>query len=61
MDKQKKIKGGKRSSEIIELGFLEKEDGKKHQSKIVYSPNGVAPTICAGCGVKYWINVLVKE
>lgn len=46
---------------IIELGHIEKNDSKRHQSTLVYSVYGVAPTVCAGCGVKYWINVLVKK
>ena len=28
---------------------------------MVYSIHGSSPTICAGCGVKYWINVVVKK
>ena len=36
---------------IVELGHIEKGTGK-HQSNVVYSENGIAPTICAGIGVK---------
>ncbi len=32
--------------EIIKLGNLYK---KKHQSGVVYSENGNAPALCAGC------------
>lgn len=44
--------------EIFKIGFLSKQDGKKHQSNEVFSIYGLSPTICAGCGIKYWINVL---
>ncbi len=47
--------------EIKELGFIAKKDNKKHESNVVYSVQGIAPTICAGCGVKYWINILVRD
>lgn len=36
---------------IVELGYIEKGTGK-HQSNVVYDSNGVAPTLCAGIGVK---------
>lgn len=44
-------------SKIKELGFIDKL-GKKAQSNIVYSPEGLAPTICAGIGQKYWIHIM---
>lgn len=40
-----------RLSKIIEVGFIEKGTGK-HQSNIVYSVNGIAPTVCAAFSVK---------
>ena len=49
------------SKQMIQLGYISKEDKKKHESNVVYSINGAAPTICAGCGVKYWINVVVRK
>ena len=36
---------------IIEIGFIEKGTGK-HQSNIVYSANGIAPTVCAAFSIK---------
>ena len=38
-------------SKIIEVGFIEKGIGK-HQSNIVYSVNGIAPTVCAAFSIK---------
>lgn len=38
-------------NEIIEIGFLEKGTGK-HQSNIVYSIEGISPTVCAMWMVK---------
>lgn len=35
-----------KNNKIVEVGCLEKGTGK-HQSNIVYSINGVAPTVCA--------------
>lgn len=37
-------------TEVIELGYIEKGTGK-HQSNVVYSTDGLAPTICASYGV----------
>lgn len=45
------MQGGGREPMIIELGHIEKGTGK-HQSNVVYDSNGVAPTLCAGIGVK---------
>lgn len=36
---------------VIELGIIDKGTGK-HQSNVVFSVNGIAPTICASYGVK---------
>ena len=38
-------------SKIIEVGFINKGTGK-HQSNIVYSANGIAPTVCASFCIK---------
>ena len=38
-------------NEIIEVGFIDKGTGK-HQSNIIYSANGVAPTVCASFCIK---------
>lgn len=38
-------------TEVIELGYIEKGTGK-HQSNVVYSTDGLAPTICASYGIK---------
>ena len=38
-------------NKIIKVGFIEKGTGK-HQSNIVYSINGIAPTVCAAFCVK---------
>lgn len=47
---------------IIELGHIEKGTGK-HQSNVVYSSGGIAPTLCAGIGVKQQptMSLEVKE
>ena len=42
---------------IDQLGWLERGNGKT-QSNVVYSVGGVAPCVCAGCGVKYWIYIV---
>ncbi len=39
------------TNKIIEIGFIEKGTGK-HQSNIVYSVNGIAPTVCAAFSIK---------
>lgn len=39
------------ANKIIEIGFIEKGTGK-HQSNIVYSVNGIAPTVCAAFSIK---------
>lgn len=45
---------------IDQLGWLERGNGKT-QSNVVYSVGGgVAPCVCAGCGVKYWIYVVQR-
>ena len=44
-------------SKIKELGFIDKS-GQKAQSNVVYASEGIAPTICAGVGTKYWINIM---
>lgn len=46
---------------IIELGFIPKQSGGKHQSNIVYSIKGLAPTICATIGDKYYCNIVVYK
>jgi len=38
-------------NKIVEVGFLDKGTGK-HQSNIVYSIEGIAPTVCAAFCVK---------
>lgn len=44
---------------IVELGFIPKKvGGGKHQSNIVYSIMGLAPTICASIGDKYYMNII---
>ena len=47
-------------SKIIEVGFIEKGTGK-HQSNIVYSTNGIAPTVCAAFCVKQPPTEVVQE
>ena len=42
---------GLRLCKIIEVGFLDKGTGK-HQSNIVYSIEGIAPTVCAAFCIK---------
>lgn len=42
---------------IEEVGFIEKGTGK-HQSNVVYSARGVAPTLTASLGVKTSIMIL---
>ena len=42
---------GLRLCKIVEVGFIDKGTGK-HQSNIVYSTNGIAPTVCAAFCVK---------
>lgn len=44
---------------IIEVGFIDKGNGK-HQSNVVYGHDGISPTLCAGIGVKYWVHILDK-
>lgn len=34
------------NNKIIEVGFIDKGTGK-HQSNVVYSIQGIAPTVCA--------------
>lgn len=50
-------------NEIIQLGFIPKTenggDGKKHQSNIVYSIDGVSPTVCAMWMVKQPVGMIV--
>ena len=36
---------------VLELGYIEKGTGN-HQSNVVYSEDGLSPTICASYGVK---------
>lgn len=48
-------------NKIMELGFIDKGTGK-HQSNIVYSTDGVSPTVCA----MWWVKqppayVVVKD
>lgn len=43
--------------QIEELAFIDKGTGK-HQSNIVYSAGGVAPTLTASLGVKNSIMIL---
>lgn len=38
-------------NKIIVVGFIDKGTGA-HQSNLVYSPNGLAPTVCASFCVK---------
>lgn len=45
--------------QIMELGFIDKGTGK-HQSNTVYGAEGIAPTLCAGLGIKYW-TLIVEE
>ena len=45
------MSGGGREPHIIEVGYLEKGTGK-HQSNVVFSEDGLSPTLCAGIGVK---------
>lgn len=46
---------------IVEVGYLEKGTGK-HQSNIVYSIKGIAPTLTASLGVKQsGVMILVVE
>lgn len=42
---------------IQEVGHIEKGTGK-HQSNIVYSTRGLAPTLTAGMGVKHSVMIL---
>lgn len=48
-------------NKIIECGFIDKGTGK-HQSNVVYSVKGIAPTVCAMWMVKqpweYYIILL---
>lgn len=38
-------------NKIIEVGYIDKGTGK-HQSNIVYSIEGIAPTVCASFSIK---------
>ena len=52
MFRQLEVKGWDlRLCNIIEVGFIEKGTGK-HQSNIVYSSEGIAPTVCASFCIK---------
>ena len=39
---------GARTNKIQDVGFVDRGDGKKHQSNTVYNPNGIARTLYAG-------------
>lgn len=43
--------------DIKEIGFIDKGTGK-HQSNIVYSAGGIAPTLTASLGVKTSVMIL---
>lgn len=43
--------------QIKEVGFIDKGTGK-HQSNIVYSAGGIAPTLTASLGVKTSIMII---
>lgn len=47
---------------VLELGYIEKGTGK-HQSNVVYSEDGLSPTICASYGVKqpHAMHIEVKQ
>jgi len=45
------------------VGYMKKsKDGSKHQSNSVYSPYGLAPTLChGGDRLKTYTYILVKD
>ena len=47
----------RRMNKIEEVGYLEKGTGK-HQSNVVYSAGGVAPTLTAALGIKTHLMIL---
>lgn len=47
----------RRMNNIEEVGYLEKGTGK-HQSNVVYSAGGVAPTLTAALGIKTHLMIL---
>lgn len=44
-------------SKVKEIGFLDKGT-EKHQSNVVYSAGGIAPTLTASLGVKNSLMIL---
>lgn len=58
------MQGGGRQPHVVtieKLGYIDKGNGS-HESNEVIDSNGLCSTICAGQGVKYWINhVEVKK